>query len=186
VLQPFLHRAVNARGRIEREYPLGIRRVDLLVVWPGKQGRAGRFVVECKLPKDGRSPARTIEQGLERTAAYMDLCDADAGHLVVFDMREGPAWAEKVYREERRRNATTVTVRTVRLGETQVQLVATVADPGGRTVVHTTVVHTLEAVCRRYDIDHGCEVRFGRAGCRARRASPSNFAWKAWKRWDWT
>ena len=55
----------------------------------GEVPRAGRFVVECKLLKDGRSPARTLERGLEQTAAYMDLCDADAGHLVIFDMREG-------------------------------------------------------------------------------------------------
>ena len=110
VLQAFLHRVVNGRGRIEREYALGSRRVDLLVVWPGEQRRAGRFVVECKLLKDGRSHARTIEQGLEQTAAYMDLCDADAGHLVVFDMREGRTWAEKIYTEERSRNGTPITV----------------------------------------------------------------------------
>ena len=110
VLQAFLHRVVNGRGRIEREYALGSRRVDLLVVWPGGRGRSGRFVVECKLLRDGRSRARTVERGLEQTAAYMDLCDADAGHLVVFDMREGRTWAEKVYREERDRNGTPITV----------------------------------------------------------------------------
>ncbi|WP_420441526.1 ATP-binding protein [Candidatus Palauibacter sp.] len=110
VLQAFLHRVVNGRGRIEREYALGSRRVDLLVVWPGGQGRAGRFVVECKLLKDGRSQARTVERGLEQTAAYMDLSDADAGHLVVFDMREGRTWAEKIYREEREQDGTPITV----------------------------------------------------------------------------
>ncbi|WP_428275819.1 ATP-binding protein [Candidatus Palauibacter sp.] len=110
VLQAFLHRVVNGRGRIEREYALGSRRVDLLVIWPGGQGRASRFVVECKLLKDGRSHARTVERGLEQTVAYMDLCDADAGHLVVFDMRKGRTWAEKIYREERSRNGTPITV----------------------------------------------------------------------------
>ena len=110
VLQAFLHRVVNGRGRIEREYALGSRRVDLLVIWPGGQGRAGRFVVECKLLRDGRSRVRTIERGLEQTAAYMDLSDADAGHLVVFDMREGRPWAEKIYTEERSRNGTPITV----------------------------------------------------------------------------
>ena len=110
VLQAFLHRVVNGKGRIEREYALGSRRVDLLVIWPGGGRRAGRFVVECKLLKHGRSRARTVEQGLEQTAAYMDLCAADAGHLVVFDMREGRTWAEKVYREERRLNDTAITV----------------------------------------------------------------------------
>ena len=110
VLQAFLHRVVNGEGRIEREYALGSRRVDLLVVWPGGEALPGRFVVECKLVKDGGSHARTVEQGLEQTAAYMDLSNADAGHLVVFDMREGRTWAEKIYREERRRIGTTVTV----------------------------------------------------------------------------
>ena len=45
-----------------------------------------------------------------QTAAYMDLSDADAGHRVVFDMREGRTWAEKIYREERRQDGTTITV----------------------------------------------------------------------------
>ena len=110
VLQAFLHRVVNGRGRIEREYALGSRRVDLLVIWPGRQGHAGRFAVECKLLKDGRSRAGTVERGLEQTAAYMDLSGADSGHLVVFDMREGRTWAEKIYREESSREETTITV----------------------------------------------------------------------------
>ena len=110
VLQAFLHRVVNGRGRIEREYALGSRRVDLLVIWPDPEGRAGRFVVECKLLKDGRSRARTVEQGLEQTAAYMDLSDADSGHLVLFDMREGRTWTEKIYREERNHEDATITV----------------------------------------------------------------------------
>ncbi len=99
VLQAFLHRVVNATGRIEREYALGSRRVDLLVVWPPETGRPGRFVVECKLLRSGR--ARIIKKGLEQTAAYMDLCGTDAGHLVVFDMREGRSWEERVFREDR-------------------------------------------------------------------------------------
>ena len=61
---------VNGAGRIEREYALGSRRVDLLIVWPSGTGPASRFVVECKLLRDSR--ARTIEKGLEQTAAYMD------------------------------------------------------------------------------------------------------------------
>ena len=99
VLQAFLHRVVNATGRIEREYALGSRRVDLLVVWPDGHGGESRSVVECKLLRSGR--ARTIEEGLEQTAAYMDTSGADAGHLVVFDMREGRNWEERIFREER-------------------------------------------------------------------------------------
>ena len=101
VLQAFLDRVVNSRGRTDREYALGSGRVDLLVVWPGPDGRESRFVVECKLVKRGRSLTSIVEQGLEQTAKYMDRSGTDAGHLVVFDMRDGRSWREKVYREER-------------------------------------------------------------------------------------
>ena len=110
VLQAFLHRVVNATGRIEREYALGSGRVDLLVVWPDVHGREGRFVVECKLVKDGRSHSRTVEKGLEQTARYMDLSAADAGHLVVFDMRRERSWADRVFCEERAWEGTGITV----------------------------------------------------------------------------
>ncbi len=111
VLQAFLHRVVNARGRIEREYALGSRRVDLLVVWPRDEGgREDRIVVECKLVKEGRSLSRTVEEGLEQTRRYMDISGTDAGHLVVFDMRAGGSWAERVYREEREEGGVGVTV----------------------------------------------------------------------------
>ena len=108
VLQAFLHRIVNATGRIEREYALGSRRVDLLIVWPPETGRPGRFVVECKLVRSDR--ARTIERGLEQTAAYMDTSGADGGHLVVFDMREGRSWEDRIFREERSWEGRAITV----------------------------------------------------------------------------
>ena len=99
VLQAFLHRVVNGAGRIEREYALGSRRVDLLIIWPSRTGAPGRFVVECKLLRGGR--AQTVEKGLEQTAAYMDLCGAGAGHLVIFDVRPGKSWGDRVFREDR-------------------------------------------------------------------------------------
>ena len=110
VLQAFLHRVVNGRGRIEREYALGSRRVDLLLVWPDRRGREGRFVVECKLVKDGGSHLRAVETGLAQTAAYMDLCGTDSGHLVVFDARSGRSRADRIHREERAWEGTTITL----------------------------------------------------------------------------
>ena len=101
---------VNATGRIEREYALGSRRVDLLIVWPRGERSEERFVVECKLVKDGRSAKRVIERGLEQTAAYMDTSGASAGHLVVFDLREGRTWADRVYRERSVWKGTPITV----------------------------------------------------------------------------
>ena len=110
VLQAFLHRVVNATGRIEREYALGSRRVDLLVVWPREGAGEDRIVVECKLVRKGRSLSRTVEEGLEQTRRYMEISGTDAGHLVVFDMRPGGSWAEKVYREERECRGAGITV----------------------------------------------------------------------------
>ena len=66
---------------------------DLLVVWP--QGdRSRRFLVECKVLYNGLE--RTIREGLEQTAGYMDRCATEAGQLVTFDRDEGRSWEEKV------------------------------------------------------------------------------------------
>ena len=118
LLQAFLQRVVNSGGRIEREYGLGRRRTDLLVIWPRSAGRSGdgerprdgvgglvgdgsqKFVVECKVLS--KSLERTVAEGVEQTAAYMDGCGAEAGHLVVFDRRAGRSWDEKVFGFSRR------------------------------------------------------------------------------------
>lgn len=93
LLQAFLQRVVNSGGRIEREYGLGRRRTDLLIVWP--QGdHTRRFVVECKILH--KSLEQTIAEGIEQTADYMDRCAAEAGHLVIFDRSDSP-WADKIF-----------------------------------------------------------------------------------------
>ncbi len=93
LLQAFLQRVVNSGGRIEREYGLGRRRTDLLIVWPqGDQTR--RFVVECKILH--KSLEQTIAEGIEQTADYMDRCAAEAGHLVIFDRSDSP-WSDKIF-----------------------------------------------------------------------------------------
>ena len=97
LLQAFLQRVVNGGGRIEREYGLGRGRTDLLIVWP-TAGRTQRFVVECKILHERRGLDRTIRDGLEQTAAYMDRCAAEAGHLVIFDRDASKSWDERVYR----------------------------------------------------------------------------------------
>ena len=118
LLQAFLQRVVNSGGRIEREYGLGRGRTDLLVLWPAGGGRVGgrvgpaergggagpsprmrRYVVECKVLRAGLE--RAVAEGVEQTAGYMDGCGAEAGHLVVFDRREGRSWEEKVFRLDR-------------------------------------------------------------------------------------
>ena len=97
LLQGYCQRVVNGGGKVYREYGLGRRRADLLLSWP--QGDSwSRFVVECKVLRGSREA--TERRGLEQTAAYMDLCGAEAGHLVIFDRDESRSWAEKIYRKE--------------------------------------------------------------------------------------
>ena len=98
LLQAFLQRIVNSGGRIEREYGLGRGRTDLLIVWP-QGAETLKVVIECKVLH--KSLEQTIAEGLEQTAAYMDRCAASAGHLVIFDRREGRRWDDKVFHERR-------------------------------------------------------------------------------------
>ena len=98
LLQAFLQRIVNSGGRIEREYGLGRMRTDLLIVWPQGE-RTRRFVVECKVLH--KSLEQTVVSGLEQTTEYMDRCEAEAGHLVIFDRRTGRRWADKVFHSRR-------------------------------------------------------------------------------------
>ena len=49
-----------------------------------------------------RPDERTVAEGVEQTAAYMDRCGAEAGHLVVFDRSEERSWDEKVFRDVRK------------------------------------------------------------------------------------
>ncbi len=116
LLQAFLQRVVNGGGRIEREYALGRRRTDLLIVWP--PGRfAGtaepgtpprRYVVECKVLHGGLEAA--IREGVEQTLDYMDKCRSESGHLVIFDRDASKSWDEKLYRREESLGGRAVTV----------------------------------------------------------------------------
>ena len=113
ILQAFLQRVVNSDGRIEREYGLGRGRTDLLVVWP-RGGReepepvVDKFVIECKVLH--KSLDRTLREGVEQTAGYMDRCAAQAGHLVVFDRSPDRQWDEKIFRREESADGRTIIV----------------------------------------------------------------------------
>ena len=110
LLQAFLQRIVNSGGRIEREYGLGRRRTDLLLVWPvaGAAGRTQKVVIECKVLHRGLE--QTLREGLEQTRAYMDRCATAEGHLVLFDRTEGKSWDDKVYRRDETEGGAPVTV----------------------------------------------------------------------------
>ena len=110
LLQAFLHRIVNGGGRIEREYALGRRRTDLLIVWPAAEPEAParRYVIECKIPRG--SLDAMIREGVEQTLDYVDKCGTESGHLVIFDRDESKPWTEKLYRREESLNGRRVTV----------------------------------------------------------------------------
>ncbi|MCU0285288.1 MAG: AAA-like domain-containing protein [Acidobacteria bacterium] len=96
LLQAFLQRIVNGGGRVEREYGLGRRRTDLLLLWPYKNGKQ-KVVIELKLLYG--SLESTIEKGLEQTWAYMDQCGAAEGYLLLFNRTKKKAWKDKVFKK---------------------------------------------------------------------------------------
>ena len=121
LLQAFLQRVVNSSGRIEREYGVGRRRMDLAVIWPLPDGPAGdgdgsgqtapreqRVVVECKLLWKGVDA--TIREGLPQTAAYMDTWGAKEGHLVVFDRTPDKPWKDRIFRRDEEHESRRITV----------------------------------------------------------------------------
>lgn len=66
-----------------------------------------RFVIECKLLRGNLES--TINSGLTQTAAYIDRCNADEGHLVIFD-RDKRLWRDKAFRNDEIVNGTPVHV----------------------------------------------------------------------------
>ncbi len=113
LLQAFLQRIINAGGRIDREYGLGRKRTDLLVIWPyppEAETKAGvqRVVIELKLLH--KSLEQTLAQGLRQTWEYMDKCGADEGHLIVFDRRQNRTWDEKIFRRSETHQGHPITV----------------------------------------------------------------------------
>jgi hypothetical protein len=97
LLQAFLQRIVNSGGRVEREYGLGRKRTDLLVIWP-YPGGVQKVVIELKILYG--SLEKTLAEGLEQTWAYLDRSGAEEGHLVIFDREPGKSWEEKIFRRE--------------------------------------------------------------------------------------
>ncbi|MDR2669115.1 MAG: ATP-binding protein [Desulfovibrio sp.] len=84
ILQAFLQRVTNGGAQIEREYALGLGRVDVCVKYAGNA-----YPVEIKLARAG---AR--EQGAAQLQRYMARCGARDGWLVIFDRDPVKAWVD--------------------------------------------------------------------------------------------
>lgn len=87
LLMAFLQRVINGGGSIHREYALGRKRVDLLIIWKNQ-----KFVIEIQIKRN----SNTLENGLLQTAEYMDISGAAEGHLVIFDRDSSKTWEEKI------------------------------------------------------------------------------------------
>ena len=94
LLLAFLQRIVNGGGKIHREYGLGRKRVDILIQWPAyPEITQQRIVIELKVLRG----EKTLTDGLQQTAEYMDTNASTEGHLVIFDAASTKSWDEKVY-----------------------------------------------------------------------------------------
>ena len=109
LLQAFLQRIINSGGQVGREYALGSKRTDLLVIWPHATG-VQRAVIELKLAREYDAKQAVLKEGLEQTYRYMDRCGADEGHLVIFDRYEKKSWDEKIYQDEKSYQGTKIKV----------------------------------------------------------------------------
>jgi hypothetical protein len=105
VLMAFLHRVVNAGGTIEREYAIGMRRMDVCVRYGDVT-----LAMELKTWRDTDKKADPLYEGLEQLDSYLAGLGVETGWLVIFDQRSGlPDVAERTRTEP----ATTPTGRAV-------------------------------------------------------------------------
>ncbi|MEM9463229.1 MAG: AAA family ATPase [Myxococcota bacterium] len=87
MLMAFLQRIINGGGTIVREYGLGRGALDLMVEWKGQH-----HAIEVKLRRD----TETENEALDQLVRYLDHGGLDEGWLVMFDLRQGPRWDERL------------------------------------------------------------------------------------------
>lgn len=94
-LMAFLQRVVNGGGRVHREFAAGRGAVDLLVEF----GR-DRFAVEIKRVRERDGLDAQKQRGAAQLAAYLDTVGLTEGWLVLFDVRAGRSWDERLWDED--------------------------------------------------------------------------------------
>jgi hypothetical protein len=117
LLQAFLQRIVNGDGLINREYALGLGRVDLLIRWRYPQNavrreqKEQRIALELKTIRERTpTPYKVLSDGLEQTARYAARSNASEAHLIICDERREQTWREKIYERAERSGDYNITV----------------------------------------------------------------------------
>ena len=95
VLMAYLQRIVNGGGYIDREYGVGMGRIDLLIRKPYGDGKLQREALELKVWKpETKDP---LDQGLRQLGDYLDRLGLDNGTLVIFDRRyQAPSIPDRI------------------------------------------------------------------------------------------
>jgi type II secretory pathway predicted ATPase ExeA len=101
VLMGFLQRVVNGGGDVVSEYASGTGRIDLCIKYNNQ-----KYPIELKI----RYGDKYVEEGLEKTAGYMDTLGCNEGWMVVFDRRTTVKWEDKIYTKKETVNGKTITV----------------------------------------------------------------------------
>jgi hypothetical protein len=91
MLMAFLQRIINGGGRIEREYGLGRRALDLLLFWKDE-----RHAIELKIRRD----TETEDRGVKQLSDYLDRLGLTEGWLVLFDLRKRVTWSKKLFQRD--------------------------------------------------------------------------------------
>jgi hypothetical protein len=82
VLMAFLHRVINGGGTLEREYAIGMGRMDLCLRYG-----AVTLAMELKVWRDGQPDP--LAEGLDQLDGYLGGLGLDQGWLIIFDRRAG-------------------------------------------------------------------------------------------------
>jgi hypothetical protein len=93
-LMAFVQRVVNGGGRVHREFSAGRGALDLCVEYGGE-----RFAIEVKRirARDGFEKKRS--EGIAQLSGYLDTLGLTEGWLVLFDVREGRSWEDRLWSE---------------------------------------------------------------------------------------
>jgi type II secretory pathway predicted ATPase ExeA len=94
-LMAFVQRVVNGGGRVHREFSAGRGALDLCVEYGGE-----RFAIEVKRirARDGLEKKRA--EGIVQLCGYLDTLGLTEGWLVLFDVREGRTWDDRLWSED--------------------------------------------------------------------------------------